>query len=741
MIIRFFRDKFLYIAAAILFILNIALLQFPLLNALGYESSLINSIFIVIFSGITVMGKLKRGEFFKGVFAKSFLSLLEVFALFLLLPLAVFILHALFFKSCPLGLGLQFYFLFAIPALLIGGGLGALSRLIFRRFPGIAFTILLIGVLLPSALEMYLYPQTYFYNAIIPYFPGSFYDEAIEITPALIGSRLLYTAYFGLLFAASLTAFYLKWKRSYKLALSGLFIIIFSLLAYNSPNMGYSTTIDIMTKELDGKAETEHFIIYFPSSIDKKELESIILHHEYYYYELAEYLKVKPARKITSFLFLNAGQKQRLLGPANADVAKPWLYQTYTNYDNYKSTLKHEIAHCFSAEFGVTIFKGPYAFNPSLAEGIAMAAENEYSESALHYMAALAYVNNYKYPLYKLFKGLNFFAHNSAFSYIYAGSFVKYLTDEYGIAKFKELYGSSDYTEIYGKDITALADEYYNFIAQYNGDSSKAKSIYYFGRASIFNKECPRYSAARLTETWKLYSAEKYSAAEQEFEILYEDTRTYSSLAGRVGSLIKLKKYEEAWKYMESAIARFDSTPYAFNLNLQLADLRAINGDFTGAGTIYFNLRENSPTNSFSYISDLRLNLIKDTLLLTDYLKSSDYEKLKILKDLNKSGYIYSSIPPMIDLSASLKEDYNSFIRIFENNFHVNDFLSSYAAFKLSERALENLDYGRAEKFANAALNYDGRKHFSEILQSNLSKIQWLKKYSNHSLKSLILNF
>jgi hypothetical protein len=741
MIIRFFREKYLYVAAAILVILNIILLQFPLLGALGYESSLVNSVFIVIFSGISVMGKLKRGAFYPGSFAKAFISLLEEFALFMLLPLAVFVFEALFFKSCPLGLGLQFYFLFIIPALIIGGGLGALSRLIFKRYPGAVFPLLFICVLLPSAIEMYSYPQTYFYNAIIPYFPGSFYDEAIEITPALISSRILYAVYFGLLLTAALTSVYLKWKRIYKLVISAVSMFIFILIVYNSPNLGLATTVDIMAKELDGKAETAHFTIYFPSSIDKKELESIILHHEYYYSELVEYFKTKPSKKITSFLFLNTEQKQRLLGPANADVAKPWLYQTYTNYDNYKSTLKHEIAHCFSAEFGITMFKGPYGFNPSLAEGIAMAAENEYGESTIHYMAALAYINNYKYPLDKLFTGLNFFAHNSAFSYIYAGSFVKYLADKYGIEKFKELYGSADYEKIYGKDITALAGDYYKFIAQFSGDSSKAKSIYYFGRASIFNKECPRYSAARLTATWKLYAEEKYSLAEKEFEKLYDDTRTYSALAGRVGSLIKLQKYEAAWKYLESVIAIFDSTPYAFNLNLQLADLRAINGDYIEAGAIYSNLRDNSPTNTFYYISDLRLNLIRDAARLSAYLKSSDYEKLKILKALNNNGYVYSSIPPMIDLSSSLKEDYNAFIRLFDREIIVNDFISAYAAYRLSERALENLDYDRAEKFALAAAKFTTQPSFSEILQSNLAKVQWLKKYSNHSLKSLILNF
>ena len=116
-------------------------------------------------------------------------------------------------------------------------------------------------------------------------------------------------------------------------------------------------------------------------------------------------------------------QKKEFIGAGNADISKPWLNHLYIEYDNYESTLLHEIAHCFTSEFGVTIFKTAAGFNPALMEGIAMAAENKYDEMDLHSSAALAFRNNFVLPIDKLFTGLNFFSQLSSISYIYSGSF------------------------------------------------------------------------------------------------------------------------------------------------------------------------------------------------------------------------------------------------------------------------------------------------------------------------------
>jgi hypothetical protein len=74
-----------------------------------------------------------------------------------------------------------------------------------------------------------------------------------------------------------------------------------------------------------------------------------------------------------------------------------------------------------------------------LIEGIAMAADPQYGENNIDFMAALAYNNGYKADLNRIYSHYNFFSQNSSLSYIYAGSFTKYLIDTYGIEKFKKV--------------------------------------------------------------------------------------------------------------------------------------------------------------------------------------------------------------------------------------------------------------------------------------------------------------
>ena len=71
--------------------------------------------------------------------------------------------------------------------------------------------------------------------------------------------------------------------------------------------------------------------------------------------------------------------------------------------------MKHEIAHCFTREFGSYIFKIADNFNPSLIEGVAMAADPVYDGFDLDYMAALAFNNDFKLNVNALFTFFNFF--------------------------------------------------------------------------------------------------------------------------------------------------------------------------------------------------------------------------------------------------------------------------------------------------------------------------------------------
>jgi len=69
---------------------------------------------------------------------------------------------------------------------------------------------------------------------------------------------------------------------------------------------------------------------------------------------------------------------------------------------------------------------------------LAVAADPVDDGNNIDYLASLAYNNKYKANLNKLFDRFSFFIQTSSLSYIYAGSFSKYLIKKYGINKFEK---------------------------------------------------------------------------------------------------------------------------------------------------------------------------------------------------------------------------------------------------------------------------------------------------------------
>ena len=52
-------------------------------------------------------------------------------------------------------------------------------------------------------------------------------------------------------------------------------------------------------------------------------------------------------------------------------------------------------------------------------------------------------------------------------AYIQAGSFVKFLSDTYGIDKFMRAYRDAPFDQVYGKSLGALEQEWLDHIKQY----------------------------------------------------------------------------------------------------------------------------------------------------------------------------------------------------------------------------------------------------------------------------------
>jgi len=573
---------------------------------------------------------------------------------------------------------------------------------------------------------------------VIGYLPGTIYDEALTVDLKLILYRCINLLFFGGL----LSGIILHYSGKIRLVKSYVFsylIILPVIFLFLSPSLGYSTTFSSLESELNNKITTDHFEIYFAEGIDDDLVKLITLHHEYYYKELVEYLKVIPKERIRSFVFKDRYQKKELFGSANADIAKTWLYSVFITYDNYDASLKHEIAHIFSTVFGSGPFDVADNINPFLIEGIATASSPFFNENDIDYLASVAYKGGYKVSLEKMYKFSSFFTQTSTISYIYAGSFTKYLITNYGIEKFKKLYTDLDFPKIYSKPLPEIEKSYDSYLESLNTDNTKDKANYYFGRQSIFYKVCPRFIADRLGKAWGYYRDKDYKNASSLFHLILQKGENYSAVVGLSESLNKLDKRDSAIVLLKDYLNKFENTAYFYNLELRLADFSAENSNINFADSIYQKIIEQNPNRTLYYLSELRRTLSEKDSSLINYVAAEDSGKYLILKNLNKDNYYYASFPVIVDLSKSFNENYNLFLKQFDKTFIVNDFLSAYGVYYLSQYMLENLDFDRARKMAALAMRYKLENNLNLVFKDNFKRITWIYQNSD-SLLSKIFN-
>jgi hypothetical protein len=728
----FKKNNYLAVYLFIIGIINLFLQTLPLTNVFGYEFSALNALLLSFLSGLFSIAFLKslvkENQKFN---VENFISALRWM---IFLPFAISVINSIIFGFCSFTDGLMFYLVITFPSVIIGSTIGSAIFVLIKKLKIISYVILYLLILLIPVLEIYFNPQIYLYNPLFAYFPGTIYDEGLSVDLKLTLYRI-----FNLVFFISILLYFLKYginKTSVtrQLYISFLMIGIASIFYFFlSPVFGFTTTESKLKNELSFYVESNHFIIQADRRITKEELQQIVVNQEYYYSQLSKYFAEVPATKINSFIFFDSEQKKNLFGSGAADVAKPWLNSIYVSCDSWESTLKHEIAHCFTADFGTGIFKLASGFNPALIEGVAEAADGFYDENSIHHLASLAYKNDYRINLNSLFGSFSFFSSVSSLSYIYSGSFIEFLTNEYGIDKVKNFYQTNDFNLSFESNLDVAVKKYEEYIDTLALDATKDKANYYFGRKPLISKVCPRFVSSGLNKAWDYLLIKDYNKAEDIFKAILSRAENYSAVIGLSKIYEDTDSLTKAINFLQSFEKTFEGTSSEYDLKFRLAELYVKNLEFGKAKEIYYLLLNAKPTRRLELLANTRIALFNDGTI-ENYVSGSDYDKYSILKELNSEAYNYSSIPLMIDLSTSLEEDYKMFLLNFENDLEVKDELSSYAVYKISEYMLKNFDYINARKMASFSLRYKGDANLLKLTEEHYKKTEWFFRYAENTL-------
>lgn len=229
------------------------------------------------------------------------------------------------------------------------------------------------------------------------------------------------------------------------------------------------------------KEETPHYFFYFQKgSLTEKDIKSIIDTKEVHYEKILNWLGLSNNRKIDYYLYPSLKEKVILMGddsPGNAiweeleiedeksDSKKFEIHVVYN--EKCKFIGEHEDAHLLSLPWGLSI----YLF----CEGLAQSMEDNFMGKDLHVVAKKLLQENKLYPIKWLCENNNWKNVEPIIIYPQVGSFSKFIIEEYGKDKFKELYQStsrhfdtlknlSEIEKICHKTIDQLENEWLDFI-------------------------------------------------------------------------------------------------------------------------------------------------------------------------------------------------------------------------------------------------------------------------------------
>ncbi len=601
------RQRFFWIITTILALVSAILAYVPLTGVLGLEYSLFFGAPATLLCGHLAL----RGVWLRGAYGlqapalwPTTLRLLAAGYLALLPSLLLICLNALRVPNCNWPEGFAYFGLLPIVGVLWGTAFGMACALISRK--RLAVTALYVIPLLSIIWVLwgaFAHPPIFAYNLFFGFYPGSLYDELRPISQTLILYRLwTLAAAIGLLGLIALWAgrqgflgnTHYAWREAAwsptPHALDGrlrhtghmettLSATLWTLVALASVSVGFFHRHDLgfvhtnasIQRALGGRFETPHFVLYYDiERTQPRQIERLARDHEFRYHQLVRYFGHKPKQKIESYLFVSAAQKNQYMGAERTMIARPWAYQMYLHGIGFPhNVLKHELAHVFSAQFGHGPFRiaAQYGLLPlnALIEGVAVAADWERDDLTPHQWCKAMMEKGQKIDPAKILGPAGFFQQSSAIAYRVAGSFSRYLIDQYGIERYKLAYGKADFTGVYQRPLEQLAHEWREFLKHKvqlsTADRHYARYAFRTFR-SIFHRTCPHEIAALRTQIATASQTQRYrTALALQQRLCSIDNHPYNQLS-TIDLLFASKQYTLAAEQLETMRRNFPPILY-----------------------------------------------------------------------------------------------------------------------------------------------------------------------------------
>lgn len=558
-------------------VLALILANVPLFNLLAFEFCAVLALGIAFagaFIAITVLQQMRQHpDALTGspaqIVMRCFWHALAANIVLLMAPLCIMLLNAFRVQNCNIGEGLLFFGLLpgvsCIYATAAGVFFGTWWHKRWKAFS--AYIGYIVLTCIPLVINLVWHPPVFAYHATFGYFPGPIYDERIVITGtlllartgSLIGAMLFLSIAANACDASRETGWVpqLKWRALLKfrsmrqLPLYLLAIVVFGMQFY-AGELGIRPSRENIARELGGFRETEHFEIYYATSLEE-EIGLIAQDCEFQYAELAGYLEIEAPQKVRAYIYASPAQKKRLIGAGSTSVEDPFGHGFHIHAQGFPHpVLKHELAHVFTVPWSPV----KVSLKIGLHEGIAVAADWEEGRLTPHQWAK-AMRQLQLAPSLSDIMGIGFWGQAGSRSYLLAGSFVRFLVDSYGIETFRRVFPTGNFQKHYGKDLRTLEAAWTTFLESVPlSDSAVAYAKTRLQPGSIFEKVCAHEIADLRHNAWQAYRRRDFATAAKTFErMLAFEPDNVRSVRGLMFSTYRMKDYERALSLANSLLA------------------------------------------------------------------------------------------------------------------------------------------------------------------------------------------
>lgn len=209
-----------------------------------------------------------------------------------------------------------------------------------------------------------------------------------------------------------------------------------------------------------------------------------------------------------------------------------------------------------------------------------------------------------------------------------AGSFVRYLIDEYGVEKCKQAFPTGNLSKVYAKDLNTLEREWQLHLE--NSVSLRKEELNYatqrLKRGGIFEQECAHEMASLRNEAWTAYYRRDFKTAVESFnKMLKFEPENSRNTRGLMFSTYYTGDFQSTIAIAKQIISEEDSQ-FKAEAAQMIGDIYWLQGQTDKALTTYQQAYANATRESIKRKLDKRI-----TALSLDYSPESKNRLRRVL--------------------------------------------------------------------------------------------------------------